>query len=224
LKAYPHSPKRAAALRLLIGDYIEVDPFVRFAGEIVNASEDLLNVDPSDLRALYLLTTTHRSSAEAGNNIKTNMAAAARYGKQGLRAVETATKPEDLTQEQFVELKIHVMAPFYSAIGINALLQGDLELARRSLLLSIERDRRDAQIAYQLALACLKGPNPSLEAGVFFLALAAASSNDSVAKSYIDSYGRRQYVKLHGTESGWKMLVSESATAKLPSLERSTSR
>ena len=224
VKAYPHSPKRASALRKLIHDYLAGDPSVFFTGQLLKPCQDLLDVDPNDLEALYLLTTFYRTSAEAGNNMLTNMAVAARYAKQGLRALKIATKPEDLTQEQFAELKKRLIAPFYSAIGINAILRNDLAVARRSLFLSLEHNRDDAQIAYQLALACLKEPKPSLEAAVLFLALATATVNDTFSKSYIDRYGRQQYVKLHGTESGWEALVSESATAKLPSLERSTSR
>jgi len=120
LKAYPQSSVKADALQQLLFAYSQGSD----AAKTLDAADRLLQVDPNNFYALVFETTLRRTAAEAQTDPtakQTGLDAAADFARKGL----AATKPKDMSDADWNNLKPKGYPVFYSAIGAAALNKKD---------------------------------------------------------------------------------------------------
>ncbi len=126
LTAYPNSAVKADVLQRLMVDYSQFDP-----AKAVTAADNVLKVDPNNLRADLIEVYLRRQTAEAITDpTKTadrqaGLDAAASYAQKGL----TATKPTAMSDADWTTLTGAAYPTFYSAIGTAALSKKDTAAA-----------------------------------------------------------------------------------------------
>src|SRR6202022_3971454 len=121
LTKYPQSPVKADVLQTLMLTYSALD-----AAKTLDAADRLLQVDPTNLRALTLEVYFRKTAADQLTDPaakQTGYDAAASYAQKGIAA--TATKPKGLSDADFATLKASAIPVFYSAIGTAALNKKD---------------------------------------------------------------------------------------------------
>ena len=215
LQQYPNSVVKEDALEQLMAAY---EKFGNAAKTTETASR-VLQVNPSNVRALALLAYTSRASAEAGQAPQQNAANAAKYGQGGLQALATMSKPEGLSDADFEKFKAQVAIIFNGSAGFGALQNKDLVNAQKYLQAAVDlRNKENAndptalRDVYPLALAYLEA-TPINPAGLWWIARAAALSNDN---PQIVKYGQFKYTKYHGSPDGWDQLLAQAHASASP--------
>src|SRR5260370_30936981 len=115
LTAYPQSAVKAATLEQLMLAYSAFDP-----AKTLDAADRLLQVDPSNLRALTFEVYFRKSAADQLTDPAAKQAAldkAAEYATKGL----AVAKPAEMSPDDFGKLKAAAFPVFYSAIATAAL-------------------------------------------------------------------------------------------------------
>jgi hypothetical protein len=212
LVQYPNSVMKPDALEILMGAYQQTNN----QAKMMDAAQRLLTADPSNLRALALLTYLKRAAAEAGQNAQQNLGDAAKYGTQGLAALKTANKPDGTSDADFQKLKNETGAIFNGAVGMNALQNKDYATAQTGLRAAVEASPADLRNVYPLALAYLTGTPPDTVNGLFFIARAANLAAGSPGEAQIESYGKSQYTKYHGSDQGWTDVMAAAKSNPTP--------
>jgi hypothetical protein len=212
LTQYPNSVMKEDALEILMGAYQQAGN----QAKMIETAQRLLQVNPNNLRALALLAYVKRAQAEAGQNPQQNLADAAQYANKGLEALKTAPKPDGMSDADFEKLKTQMSVIFNGAAGIAALQNKDYPQAQADLRASVQSDPNELRNVYPLALADLTGTPPKPVEGLFFIARAANLAAGSPGQAQIESYGKAQYVKYHGSDQGWTDLLATAKTNPLP--------
>jgi tetratricopeptide (TPR) repeat protein len=212
LTQYPNSVMKEDALEVLMGAYQQVGN----QAKMLDTAQRVLQVNPKNLRALALLVFSKRQAAEAGTNPKENLASAAQYANQGLDALQSAPKPEGMSDADFEKLKTQASVIFNGAAGIAALQNKDYAHAQANLKAAVEGDPKELRNVYPLALADLTGTPPNQVEGLFFIARAANLAAGSPGQAQIEAYGKNQYVKYHGSDQGWTDLLATAKANPLP--------
>src|SRR5581483_5710104 len=101
LQTYPNSVMKEDALELLMATYEQTGNGAKMA----EAANRVLQANPNNLRALALLSFNARRAAEAGQNPQQNLAQGAQYAEKGLQALQSAQKPEGMSDADFQKLK-----------------------------------------------------------------------------------------------------------------------
>jgi hypothetical protein len=99
-------------------------------------------------------------------------------------------------------------------LGNWALVHHDYQVAQVHLRTVAEIDPTNFACVYPLALAYLNADPPSNVQGLFFIARAASLADGKLQKQIVD-YGRREYVKYHGSEAGWPELLKLAKSTPL---------
>ena len=123
LTAYPQSAVKADTLQLLMLTYSSFDP-----AKTLSTADRLLQVDPNNLRALTFEVYFRKQNAEQQTDAAAKQAAldsAAEYAQKGL----SATKPKDMTEDDFGKVKGAATPVFHSAIAVAALNKKDTATA-----------------------------------------------------------------------------------------------
>jgi hypothetical protein len=212
LVQYPNSVMKPDALEILMGAYQATGN----QAKMMDAAQRLLTADPSNLRALALLTYLKRAAAEAGQNAQQNLNDAAQYGSRGLDALKTATKPEGTSDADFEKLKTETSAIFNGAVGMAALQNKDYARAQTALRAAVEASPNDLHNVYPLALTYLTAAPPDYPNGLFFIARAANLAAGSPGQAQIEAYGKSQYVKYHGSDQGWADVMATAKANPIP--------
>ena len=212
LTQYPNSVMKEDALEVLMSAYQQAGN----QAKMLDTAKRVLQVNPNNLRALALLVFTSRQAAEAGQSPQQNLATAAQYANQGLDALKTATKPEGMSDADFDKLKTQASVIFNGAAGIAALQSKDYPRAQANLKAAVQGDPNELRNVYPLALADLTGTPPNQAEGLFFIARAANLAAGSPGQAQIESYGKSQYVKYHGSDQGWTDLLATAKANPLP--------
>ncbi len=123
LTTYPQSQVKTDVLQRLMLAYSSFDPV-----KTLDAADRLLQVDPSNIRALTFEAYFHLQNAEkiadpAGK--QPDLDKAAEYGQKGL----DATKPKDMSDEDFAKVKAAASPVFHRAIATAALNKKDAATA-----------------------------------------------------------------------------------------------
>jgi len=209
---YPNSVMKEDALELLMGAYNQTGN----QAKAIDTVQRLLQANPNNLRGLALITYMKRATADAGTNPQQNLADAALYGSRGVEALKTAAKPEGMSDPDFDKFKKQVGSIFNGAVGINALQTKDYPTAQSALRAAVENDPTDIRNVYPLALADLTGIPPNQVDGLFFIARAATLAAGSPGQAQIESYGKSQYKKYHGSDQGWADVLAAAKANPLP--------
>jgi hypothetical protein len=209
---YPNSVMKEDALELLMGAYQQTGN----QAKVMDTIQRLLQANPNNLRGLALITYLKRATADAGTDPQQNLAEAAQYGSRGVEALKTAPKPEGMSDADFDKFKKQLNSIFNGAVGINALQTKDYPGAQAGLRAAVEGDPNDLRNVYPLALADLTGTPPNPVDGLFFIARAATLAAGSPQQAQLESYGKSQYKKYHGSDQGWTDVLAAAKANPLP--------
>jgi hypothetical protein len=209
---YPNSVMKEDALEALMGAYQQSGN----QQKMVDTAQRVLQVDPTSLQALALLTYNARANVEAGKDPQKNLADASQYGTQGLQALKTAQKADGMADADFAKLKTQAGIIFNGAVGFAALQNKDYKTAQQDLRAAVEAEPNDIRNVYPLALGYLTAAPPDLVNGLFFIARAANLAAGSPGQPQIEAYGKSQYSKYHGSDQGWTDVLAAAKTTPLP--------
>jgi hypothetical protein len=223
LTQYPNSVMKVDALELLMGTYQQAasqtkDPTQQAASQAkaIGTAQKVLQADACNLRALALLAYTKRAMAEAGQAAQQNLTEAGQFGEKGVQCLQTAPKPDGMSDADFQKFKTQTAVIFNGSAGMSAFQAKDYAKAQQFLRASVEGDPANLRDIYPLALAYLTaGPGEKPLDGLFFIARAANLAQGD-GKTKIAQFGKSRYVKYHGAEDGWNELLALTATTTLP--------
>jgi hypothetical protein len=212
LTQYPNSVMKEDALELLMGAYQQVAN----QAKAIDTAQKVLQANGCNLRALALLAYSKRAMAEANQSAQQNLTEAGQYGEKGVQCLQTAPKPDGMSDPDFQKFKAQTAVIFNGSAGMSAFQAKDYAKAQQFLRASVEGDPANLRDIYPLALAYLTaGPAEKLLDGLFFIAR-AANLAQGAGKDQIAKFGRSKYVKYHGAEDGWNELLAQTATTTLP--------
>ncbi len=210
LQTYPNSVMKEDALEQLMVAYQQ-------AGDVpktVDAANRMLQVNPNSTGALALLSVYHRALAtQGGKDAAQNLDLAMKYGQQGLQALPAMTKPEGMSDAEFVKLHNQRGAAFAGAVGYAALAKKDYPTAQKDLREAVgEEPQPDVNDVYDLALSDLEA-KPMNPEGFWFIVKASQLAQGTGQAQILD-YGRKKYIRYHGSEDGWNDLVKQAQTSQ----------
>lgn len=160
LTAYPQSAVKADVLQQLMIAYSGFDP-----AKTLDAADRLLQVDPNNIRALTFEVYFRKTQADQATDATAKQAPldqAASYAQKGL----AASKPKDMSDDDFKKITDSAYPIFYSAIGTAALNRKDSPTA-------IDNFKKELAA---VPLAQTQQPGPVLQ-DTYFLGLAYLQSN-----------------------------------------------
>jgi tetratricopeptide (TPR) repeat protein len=203
LQTYPNSVMKEDGLELLLKTYQQLNN----TAQIKATAQRLLQMDPNNLTGLALLSYLDRAQAQAGGtDAATSLQEAGQLGTRGLQALQTASKPEGYTDEQWNSMKGSFRVIFLGSVGHAALQAKDYPTAQQNLKEVVAAQPTDVNSTYLLALAYLS-PKPIVVDGLFWIAKAAAGAPQLVP------YAKNQYVRYHGGADGFDELLASAKTA-----------
>jgi hypothetical protein len=198
LQQYPNSVVKKEALEQLVAAYQGAGN----TAKTVDAAKRLLQVDPSNLRALTFVVFVEKSEAK-GDVSKLDDAAA--LAKQGL----VATKPADMSESQFDQLKAVATPIFYNAVAADDLAKKDYKAEIADITAELkavpaEQTTKQPTLAdtYYLGTAYVQEDPKDLVNGIWFLARAAQYLPDPY-KTTAEKAAEYWYQKYHGSMDGF---------------------
>jgi hypothetical protein len=212
LAQYPNSVMKEDALELLMVAYQQANN----QAKMMDTAQRILQANPNNLRALALLSYIKRAQAEGGQDAQNNLTQGAQFAERGLQALQTAPKPEGTSDADFAKMKKQMSAIFNGTSGMAALQAKNYPQAQQRLRAAVEADPNDLRNVYPLALADLTGNPPNSVEGLFFIARAANLAAGSAGQAQIESYGKNQYTKYHGSDQGWTDVLAQAKANPLP--------
>ncbi len=217
---YPNSVMKEDALELLMGAYQQLlsqaktpDQQALYQTKTLETAKKVLQANPNNLRALALLAYTKRITAKTPQDL----IEAGQYGEKGLQALQTAQKPDGMSDADFQKFKMQTGVVFNGAVGMSAYQSKDSAKAQQYLRAAVDADPTDVNNIYPLALSYLTaGPPEKTVDGLFFIARAANLIADPKGKADVTKFGKSKYVKYHNGEDGWSDVLALTATTTLP--------
>jgi tetratricopeptide (TPR) repeat protein len=209
LQTYPNTVMKEDALELLMVAYQQAGD----AQKALDAATRVLQANPNNVRALALLAYNYRAMASAGGpQMQDNLAKAKQYGEQGLQALQNMKKPDGMSDADFTKLHNETGAIFDGAVGFAALQAKDFATAQKDLqeAVSWEAQPNIADI-YPLATADLEA-KPMNPAGFWFIVKAANLAQGPSQQQILD-YGKKKYIRYHGSDQGWDDVVNQAKSS-----------
>lgn len=213
LTSFPQSAVKADVLQQLMIAYSQVPA----PDKAVDAADRLLQVDPNNLRGLTFEVYLRKQSADALTDPAAKQAAldaSASYATKGL----AATKPKEMSDDDFKKLQAGVTPTFYSAIATAALAKKDTATAItnfKSELASVPVDQTTKpgpllQDTYSLGVAYYQSTPPDYVNCTWYTSRAAAFAPDPYKTEFL-KVATYCYKKYHGGPDGY-----EAVTAAVP--------
>jgi tetratricopeptide (TPR) repeat protein len=203
---YPASVVRTDAMEQAMAAYQQAGNVTK----LTSIANQLLALDPANVRALAIVTFLNRSLASQGDAKASSDVRA--EADRGLKALPGWQKPEGVSDADFEKLRKQMAAIFHGAAGFTALQAKDYAAARDHYLQSFESDPSNLQDVYQLAVAELE-MKPADPNGFWYVAKAFQLAHDNAAaQKSIADYGKAKYRRYHGAEDGWDQLVAAVAS------------
>jgi hypothetical protein len=201
LQQYPNSVVKKEMLELLVAAYQGTGD----TAKTLDAAKRLLQVDPSNLRALTFVVYVEKAQAN-GDVAKLEDAAA--LAQRGLNA----TKPADMPQNQFDQLKAVATPIFYNAIAAADLAKKDYkaeiaDITAELKAVSPEQSIKQPTLAdtYYLGTAYVQQDPKDLVNGIWFLARAAQYLPEPY-KTTAEKAAEYWYEKYHGSMDGFTQI------------------
>ncbi|MGC2606449.1 MAG: hypothetical protein WA419_12930, partial [Silvibacterium sp.] len=201
LQQYPNSVVKQEMLEQLVGAYQATGD----TAKTYDAAKRLLQVDPSNLRALTFVVYVEKAQAN-GDQAKLDDAAA--NAQRGL----SATKPAALSQADFDKLKGVATPIFYNAIASDDLAKKDYKDAISALTAELKSEQpaqttQQPSLAdtYYLGTAYVQEDPKDLVNGIWFLARAAQYLPDPY-KTTAEKAAEYWYNKYHGSMDGFPQI------------------
>ncbi len=222
LTQYPNSVMKAAALQTLMQDYQQTGN----QAKTVDTATKLLQVDPTNERALFLLAYIDRIKAQSGDpNAQQDLIDAKKYAQQGLDNLPKFTKPEGMSDADFQKMKDQMTGVFNAAIGLAALADHDYDTARKDLLAAINSSpdsQKDFTLIYAITQAYVppKPPDPKFTpdplSAAWFNARASVLAPSPQYQQSFEKYAKSQYMRYHGGEDGWNEFLAAAKAGPGP--------
>lgn len=218
LTAYPQSAVKADTLQLLMATYSAIpDP-----AKTLDAADRLLQVDPNNLRALLLEVYFRRQQADQATDPaakQTAYDAAAGFAQKGL----AATKPKDMSDDDFTKLKSAAYPTFYSVIATAALNKKDTATAITNFKSELTAAPPDAtktpgtvlQDVFILGQAYYQSTPPDYVNCTWYASRAAAFAPEPY-KSQMMPLAKYCYKKYHGADDGYDAVLAAAQTSLDP--------
>jgi tetratricopeptide (TPR) repeat protein len=212
-KQYPQSVVVTDALEQAMAAYQRAGNAVK----VEETTRKLLQMTPTNIRALSILVYLDRAKASSGAD-QAAMEETCSNAQQGLQQLPGWQRPEGTSDSDFEQLHNQVAGIFYGASGFCALQKKDYAGARTFLEQAFHIDPSNVSDLYPLAVADLE-MKPLDVTGFWYLVraayLAQAAHNDEGAKQMLD-YAKRSYKKYHGNEDGWNEFSASVAAQAAP--------
>ena len=207
IQQYPNSIVKSDALEQLLAAYTATND----QAKLENAASRILKDDPNNVKALAITTDIeHRKGTPE------SIAAAGQSAQKGLQALDSWTKPEGMSEEDFQRVKKQMAEIFYSAAGFAALQSKDYPALRKYSEESLKRNPNNIQDVYDLAIALLES-NPMDLTGFWYGAKALSlAGNNAAAVQSIAPYIKGKYKKYHGKIDDWDKFASTVASQTEP--------
>ncbi|HVO78923.1 MAG TPA: hypothetical protein VMT39_02800 [Candidatus Bathyarchaeia archaeon] len=206
VQTYPNSVMKEEALVQLMGAYQQANN----ASKTIDTAGRILQANPNNVRALALLAYYYRSlAAQGGPDAAKNADLAMQYGQKGLDALPNTPKPDGMSDADFTKFHNEISAIFEGAVGFGALQKKDLALAQKDLRDAVDHESQpNIADIYPLATADLEA-KPMNPEGFWFIIKASQLAQGSGQQQILD-YGRKKYIRYHGSEEGWADLVKQA--------------
>lgn len=222
LQKYPQSVVKPSLLEVLMALYSQ--PPAADTTKALDAAARLLQVEPNNLRALFLSVYVKRTQAIQELS-KSNVAGAqpilddaASLAQRGL----SAPKPEAMAQGDFDKFKTFATPVFHSAIGLDALVKKDYKTAISEFRAELQAmSPADTQKGpglydtYQLGNAYVQETPKDLFNGFWFLTRAAAFMPEP-QKTQVNAAALYWYKKYHGSDQGYADVQAKTAQTVFP--------
>ena len=225
LTQFPNSAVKLDVLLTLITTYASVpDP-----AKAVDAADKVLQLDPSNLRALTYATALEKQMAGAATDPAAKQAAldaAAGYAQKGL----AATKPATMSDADFKTLQNAAYPIFYNALGADDLGKKDdadaidslkKELAFVPVAQTEDPKQLELQDTYYLATAYL-GSTPPDYLDCAFYAARFTNYAPEPFKSQVAATAKYCYKKYHGADDGYDKLAQIAMANVFPPTDLAT--
>jgi hypothetical protein len=205
LQTYPNSVMKEDGLELLLNTYQQLNN----TAKMKSSAQRVLQANPNNLTALVVITYLDHTQALAGGpDAAAALQEAGQFGARCLQAIQSASKPEGASDEQWNTTKSSFRVICMGSVGHAALQAKDYPTAQQNLKEVVAAQPTDVTSVYQLALAYLS-PKPPLVDGLFWIARAAAiASQPDLVK-----YAQNQYARYHGGLDGFDALFASAKTA-----------
>ncbi len=199
LTQYPNSVVKRDMLELLVGAYQAAND----TPHTLDASKRLLQVDPTNLRALTFIVYVEKSQAQGD---QTKLDDAASLAQKGL----TSPKPASMTDADYQKLESLAKPIFESAIGADDIAKKDYKGAidAYSAELKSYTDPADTQKStglvdtYYLGTAYTQEDPKDLVNAIYYLTRAAQYAQGQY-KDQIEKAAEYWYNKYHGSMDGF---------------------
>jgi len=221
---YPNSVVKEEALEALMAAYQQLNN----GPKLTEAANKVLQVSPSNLKALLVLSLQARACAETPNSPNALQCSqqARQYGERGLQAVQTYVRPEGMSDKDYETLRTTALIVFNGAAGRGALQAKDYTAAQKFFGASVQTNPTNLNDVFALAVSYLElKPLPAPNViGLWYAARAASLAAQQVqagqlpaqAQQSIANYGRVKYKNYHGGEDGWNELIAQAASSPNP--------
>lgn len=207
---YPNSVVKIDALEQAMAGYQQAGN----QGKVQEIATRILQIDPSNVRALAIVTFIERASA----NTPEKAAKTRQDGERGLATLVDWRLP-GISDADNAKLRDQMTIIFAGAAGFGALQAKDYVAARGFYLKSVKIDPNNLQDTYQLGLACLE-INPLDKNGFWYVAKAIhLARGNEAAINQMAPYAKAKYKKYRGADDGWDQIVAAAATQTAPGPE-----
>lgn len=212
IENYPCTIMMEGAEELLMWQYQQ-------AADIPKTTEKaqrVLQINSNHVGALLLLAYYYEGQAAAGKgDVQSNVSQSRQYAERGLAALPNESKGDGVTDADFAKIQKQRGAIFEEAIGFAALNQKDYPIAQTYLRKALaHQETPDIDTIYRLSVADLEASPQNLEG--FWMDAKGIQMTQGAAKQKIADYGRRKYVRYHGSEEGWAAFVAQAAGEDAP--------
>ena len=215
LTAYPQSAVKADVLQQLMIAYSSFDPT-----KTLDAADRLLQVDPNNIRALTFEVYFRKTQADQVTDPSAKQTAldqASSYAQKGL----AATKPKDMSDDDFKKITDSAYPIFYSAIGTAALNRKDSPTAidnfkKELAAVPVAQTQQPGPVlqdTYFLGLAYLQSNPPDYINCTFYVTRFTAFAPDPYKTQMLPT-AQYCYKKYHGNADGYSA-VQTAAQANL---------
>jgi len=206
LQTYPNSVMKIDAAEQLMAAYQQGGN----AQKMIDAANRILQMDPNNVRALAILTYTYRATITA-QNLQQNLPLIQQNASKGEQALPSMPKPEGMSDADFTKLHNELGAIFQGGLGFVALQNKNYPDAAKDFRVAVsEESQPNIADLYPLAQADLES-KPVNPEGFWFI-IKAANLAQGDGKTQILDYGRKKYVRYHGSEQGWQELVNDATS------------
>ena len=204
LQTYPNSVMKIDAAEQLMVAYQQAGN----APKMMDAANKVLQLDPNNVRALAILTYTYRATTTV-QNLQQNLPLIRQYATRGEQALPSMPRQEGMSDADFTKLHNELGAIFEGGLGFVALQEKNYADASKDFgqAVSHESQPNIADI-YPLAQADLEAKPMNPEG--FWYIVKAANLAQGDGKQQILEYGRKKYIRYHGSETGWQDIVTQA--------------